>query len=209
MTKNVEIESKTLLDKNTYEKIRQAFVAKSDFIQENYYFDTPDFTLKNNNASLRIRLLVNNAEQTLKVKEDQPKQNNYHEVVEINDVLSLARAEQMVHAAADNEHFTFGGDAGNYVEEHFGKEAANTLQMFSWSKTRRMIINGPQNCDLTLDLTEFPDGYYDFELEIENEDPATIKKVLDELETQFDFKSTKENTNQNKVSRSFEHRIKK
>ena len=87
MTKNVEIESKTLLDKNTYEKIRQAFVAKSDFIQENYYFDTPDFTLKNNNASLRIRLLVNNAEQTLKVKEDQPKQNDYHEVVEINDVL--------------------------------------------------------------------------------------------------------------------------
>jgi hypothetical protein len=29
---------------------------------------------------------------------------------------------------------------------------------------------------LTLDLTEFPDGYYDFELEIENDDPDTHQK---------------------------------
>ena len=40
MSKNLEIESKTLLDKETYEKMRAAFTAKSDFIQKNYYFDT-------------------------------------------------------------------------------------------------------------------------------------------------------------------------
>ena len=38
MSKNLEIESKTLLDKETYEKMRAAFTAKSDFIQKNYYF---------------------------------------------------------------------------------------------------------------------------------------------------------------------------
>ncbi|EFB62973.1 hypothetical protein HMPREF9209_0447 [Lactobacillus gasseri 224-1] len=34
MSKNLEIESKTLLDKDTYEKMRDAFTAKSDFIQK-------------------------------------------------------------------------------------------------------------------------------------------------------------------------------
>ena len=52
MSKNLEIESKTLLDKETYEKMRAAFTAKSDFIQKNYYFDTPDFDLKNSDTSL-------------------------------------------------------------------------------------------------------------------------------------------------------------
>ena len=69
MSKNLEIESKTLLDKETYEKMRAAFTAKSDFIQKNYYFDTPDFDLKNSDTSLRIRILVDHAEQTIKVKE--------------------------------------------------------------------------------------------------------------------------------------------
>ena len=35
MSKNLEIESKTLLNKETYEKMRAAFTAKSDFIQKN------------------------------------------------------------------------------------------------------------------------------------------------------------------------------
>ena len=59
---------------------------------------------------------------------------------------------------------------------------------------------------MTLDLTEFPDGYYDFELEIENDDPDTIKKVLSELEKQFNFTANKENTNQSKVQRAWEHK---
>ena len=38
MSKNLEIESKTLLNKETYEKMRAAFTEKSDYIQNNYYF---------------------------------------------------------------------------------------------------------------------------------------------------------------------------
>ena len=42
MSKNREIEAKTLLHKETYQKIVSDFPVKSDFVQENYYFDTPD-----------------------------------------------------------------------------------------------------------------------------------------------------------------------
>lgn len=181
MSKNLEIESKTLLDKETYEKMRAAFTAKSDFIQKNYYFDTPDFDLKNSDTSLRIRILVDHAEQTIKVKETNLKEKKYSERVEINDF-------------------------GDYLQKHYSNEAIRSLKLISWSQTRRILANGPENCELTLDLTEFPDGYYDFELEIENDDPDTIKKVLSELEKQFNFTANKENTNQSKVQRAWEHK---
>ena len=206
MSKNLEIESKTLLDKDTYQKLRDAFTAKSDFIQKNYYFDTPDFDLKNSDASLRIRILVDHAEQTIKVKESKPKENKYSERVEINDLLSVAQAEQMVQSAYENTFFLFGGDVGDYLQKHYSKEAIESLKLISWSQTRRILATGPENCELTLDLTEFPDGYYDFELEIENNNPTTIKKVLAELENQFNFKVNKENTNQSKVQRAWEHK---
>lgn len=186
--------------------MRDAFTAKSDFIQKNYYFDTPDFDLKNSDASLRIRILVDHAEQTIKVKETNPKENKYSERIEINDLLSVAQAEQMTQSAYEGTFFLFGGDVGDYLQKHYSNEAIHSLKLISWSQTRRILATGPENCELTLDLTEFPDGYYDFELEIENDDPATIKKVLAELEKQFNFKVNKENTNQSKVQRAWEHK---
>ena len=206
MSKNLEIESKTLLGKETYKKIRAAFSPKADFIQRNYYFDTPDFDLKNSDASLRIRILVDHAEQTIKVKDANPRENKYSERIEINDLLSVAQAEQMVKSSHEGTFFLFGGDVGDYLQKHYSNEAIHSLKLISWSQTRRTIINGPENCELTLDLTEFPDEYYDFELEIENDDPNIIKKVLAELEKQFNFKVNKENTNQSKVKRAWEHK---
>ena len=66
--------------------------------------------------------------------------------------------------------------------------------------------NGLQNCELTLDATSYPDGYQDFELEIENNDPALIKQVQTKLEHDYGFKQTKANTNQNKIARASAHR---
>lgn len=206
MSKNIEIESKTLIDQITYEKMRDAFASKADYNQQNFYFDTPDLDLANNDASVRIRIYVERAEQTLKAKENNPKQATYHEVVEINDLLSLAQGEQMVDAAQRGEHFSFGGDVQKYLLDHFGKDVTDNLELRTWSKTRRIIAPGPDNCDLTLDMTIYEDGFTDFELEIENDDPKLIKKVLTELEKQFNFTSTKENTNQNKVQRAYSHR---
>ena len=149
---------------------------------------------------------VDHAEQTIKVKETNLKEKKYSERVEINDLLSVAQAEQMTQSSYEGDFFLFGGDVGNYLQKHYSNEAIRSLKLISWSQTRRILANGPENCELTLDLTEFPDGYYDFELEIENDDPDTIKKVLSELEKQFNFTANKENTNQSKVQRAWEHK---
>ena len=46
MSKHREIEAKTLLSKEVYQKITNSFQVKNNFIQENYYFDTPKDFLK-------------------------------------------------------------------------------------------------------------------------------------------------------------------
>ena len=62
-----------------------------------------------------------------------------------------------------------------------------------------------QNCELTLDATSYPDNYQDFELEIENTNPALIQTVLTKLEQEYDFEQTSANTNQSKIARASAH----
>lgn len=201
MSKNREIEAKTLLHRETYQKIVNDFPVKSDFVQENYYFDTPDKLLKKHHISLRIRIYSDHAEQTMKVPDTNPVQRNYHEVIEINDNLTHAQAKELV----AKKHFAFHGNIGQYLTAHFAKEQ-DALSLFTWSKTRRILMNGTQDCELTLDATSYPDGYEDFELEIENDDPVLITKVLTILESTYNFKQDSSNTNKNKISRASAHK---
>lgn len=201
MSKNREIEAKTLLHRETYQKIVNDFPVKSDFVQENYYFDTPDKLLKKHHISLRIRIYSDHAEQTMKVPDPNPVQRNYHEVIEINDNLTHAQAKELV----AKKHFAFHGNIGQYLTAHFAKEQ-DALSLFTWSKTRRILMNDPQDCELTLDATSYPDGYEDFELEIENDDPVLITKVLTILESTYNFKQDSSNTNKSKIFRASAHK---
>lgn len=67
-------------------------------------------------------------------------------------------------------------------------------------------MNGPENCELTLDATSYPDSYKDYELEIENTNPTLIQKVQQILEKDFNFTQTADNTNQNKIARASAHK---
>ncbi|MCT0165336.1 CYTH domain-containing protein [Lactobacillus helveticus] len=201
MSKNREIEAKTLLHRETYQKIVNDFPVKSDFVQENYYFDTPDKLLKKHHISLRIRIYSDHAEQTMKVPDPNPVQRSYHEVIEINDNLTHAQAKELV----AKKHFAFHGNIGQYLTAHFAKEQ-DALSLFTWSKTRRILMNGPQDCELTLDATSYPDGYEDFELEIENDDPVLITKVLAILESTYNFKQDSSTTNKSKIFRASAHK---
>lgn len=205
MTKNREIEAKTILKESVYNQLKFAFTKKADFIQENYYFDTPNWDLKNHNIGLRIRIFSDHAEQTMKVPDTRPTQKKFHEVIEINDNLALAKAHELIKQAQAGKKFSFTGNIGQYLHEHFAG-LQTQLKLFTWSKTRRILANGPKNCELTLDATSYPDQYQDFELEIENTDPALIKEVQAQLEKDFSFKQTKNNTNQNKIARATAHR---
>lgn len=68
MSQNIEIEFKNMLTKVEYERLFQYFnIDKNQqFTQENHYFDTPDFSLKNKGTALRIRKKGRNYEMTLK-----------------------------------------------------------------------------------------------------------------------------------------------
>lgn len=206
MSKNREIEAKTLLPKNTYDNLCKDFAHKEDFMQTNNYFDTSDQVLKKHQASLRIRIYEDHAEQTLKVPDLDPVQKHFHEVIEINDILDLTHAQNLVDLAKNGRNIKFEKNVGEYLDKKFNRKQ-NKLELFTWSKTHRILANGPENCELTLDATSYPDGYQDFELEIENKNPALIKKVQITLQEKYGFTQTINNQNKNKIARATIHKI--
>lgn len=206
MSKNNEIEAKIILPEKTYRQLCADLNIKSRFNQENYYFDTNDALLQKNDISCRIRLFATHAEQTLKVPNSHPIQQKYHEAVEINDNLVLNDAKKLVELDGKSEPINFSGHVGQFLQSHF--DAANKLRLQTFSKTNRILAEGPRSCELTFDANQYPDGYKDFELEIENPDPALIKTVLAELTKKYHIIQNDSNTNQAKIARAFKHRVK-
>lgn len=205
MSKNREIESKTILNKTTFNQILKAFPIKEDFTQSNYYFDSSNYILRRHEIAGRIRIFENSAEQTLKVPEIDPIQVKFHEVIEINDKLEVGHANSLVKQAKVGHPLQLNGSVGAYLSKHF---AGQIFSLQTWSKTHRRLLKGFDNCELTLDSTTYPDGYIDYELEIENTDPALIKKVLIQLEKEYHFKQAANITNQSKIGRAFAHKNK-
>lgn len=88
MSQNLEIEFKNLLTKEEYELLVEYFQLKKEdfFQQENHYFDTEDFALKQQNSALRIRKKQSHFELTLK----QPFQEG---LLETNKTLTTSESE--------------------------------------------------------------------------------------------------------------------
>ncbi len=205
MKNSLEIEAKTLLPVSVYQKLITAFPVKERFWQTNYYFDTSDHLLHKQSAGLRIRCYHDSAEQTLKVKDQTPVQRKYHEVIEITDKLSVSEARKLLDAARKGEKVPFEGKVKAYLDQNFGTPFIPKLSIFASSKTDRLLSDGPDHCELTLDATTYEDHFTDYELEIENPNPDQIKKTLTQLQKAYHFNSTKQNTNQNKVARAEKH----
>lgn len=200
MSKEREIEAKYLLPKQAYDKIIASFANKQTFQQSNYYYDTMARQLRQHMCGLRIRVFDDHAEQTLKVPDPNKIQDNYHEVLEITDPLTLDQAQ----AFLKKDHPVFVGQVGRYLAEHF---PGLQLQQVSWSKTERHQLDGPQHCELTLDHTGYPDGFGDYELEIENVSPVTIKQASDFLQNKYHFTPSQATSNKNKADRAWQHRM--
>jgi uncharacterized protein YjbK len=95
MSQSIEIEFKNLLTDTEYERIKKHFRLDPSlfFLQENHYFDTPDFSLRENGAALRIRQKGNRFELTLK----QPVPSG---LLETNQILTN---EEATHALTNNQ----------------------------------------------------------------------------------------------------------
>ena len=65
--KHLEIELKTLLKKDEYNRLKDQFTDITPVLQKNYYIDTPDFELREKKVAMRIRTFEDWAELTLKV----------------------------------------------------------------------------------------------------------------------------------------------
>jgi uncharacterized protein YjbK len=91
MSQNIEIEFKNMLTKEEFIKFQSHFnVKSSDFLkQENHYFDTYDFTLKEYGCALRIREKKGRFEMTLK-------QPHPEGLLETNEMLSDAQAHSLL-----------------------------------------------------------------------------------------------------------------
>jgi uncharacterized protein YjbK len=89
--KNIEIEFKNLITRDEFIALMNFLKLKSeDFIkQENHYFDTPDFLLKEKGSALRIRQKNGSFELTLK----QPHPDG---LLETNEDLTESQAAKMI-----------------------------------------------------------------------------------------------------------------
>ena len=86
---HLEIEYKTLLTKDEFNRLNNQFSHVAPVTQTNYYFDSENFDMKANRMSLRIRTLPNRAEITLKI----PKEVGN---LEYNYNLSVADAKEII-----------------------------------------------------------------------------------------------------------------
>lgn len=91
MNQELEIEFKNIITKEEFQLLCAHFSIQDEHFkhQENHYFDTPDFSLKNNNCALRIRRKKDSYEMTLK----QPAKEG---LLETNETLSSEIAQAMI-----------------------------------------------------------------------------------------------------------------
>jgi len=94
MTQNIEIEFKNMLLKEEFDRLLTHFHIKSSdfFKQENHYFDTLDFALKQQGSALRIREKEGRFEMTLK----QPHPDG---LLESNEMLSEEQAHDLLNGS--------------------------------------------------------------------------------------------------------------
>ena len=59
--KHLEIEMKTLLSKEEYQRLQGNFSEITPITQKNYYLDTPDFYLRQHKIAMRIRTFETSA----------------------------------------------------------------------------------------------------------------------------------------------------
>lgn len=92
MSHGIEIEFKNMLSKTKYDELLTAFDIQEEEVvrQENHYFDTADFQLKAIESGLRIRILPNKIECTLKEK------SSDHTHIETTDLLTEEQAQHIL-----------------------------------------------------------------------------------------------------------------
>ncbi len=155
MSKNIELEYKTLLTKEQFETIKKNYHFNEPFKQVNHYYDVPEKTLSKRRCPLRIREIDNKLVFTLKTPnkigvneyemevssfdfKDITLSNdiikalgdvNYKELVEFGS-LTTYRSELITDLAVISLDENFYADQHDYEIEYEVKKDHDSLQMF-------------------------------------------------------------------------------
>lgn len=174
MSEQTEIEFKTLLTKNDYNRILEYYQLTSEnfHTQKNCYFDTPDYKLAANNCGLRIRELATYGELTLKTPEKVGR-------LETTDQLSSEQTKKLI---SQQQILT----TGNVVSKLYDFNVqAQDLVLFAELTTKRAEFPIEEGL-LALDENWY-EKEHDYELELEVENSEQGKQNFQELLAKFDI----------------------
>ncbi|WP_458414296.1 CYTH domain-containing protein [Schinkia sp. CFF1] len=194
MSQEIEIEYKNMLTKDEFELLMKNFaISPDDFIsQENYYFDTFNFSLRAKKSALRIRKREDKYIFTLKQPLEQGLLETHQELTAAEAILLLEdKGKQFVD-----------GD----IKDAIMQMRINPLDIHYLGEltTNRAEIKDGENI-LVLDHS-FYQGHEDYELEYEVKKPIEGKERFLEIIKQhhIPLRNTK-----NKIARFFEIRQQK
>lgn len=193
MSQEMEIEYKNLLTKEEYDRLFEAFELTEEpkIVQENFYFDTPDFDLRNNRSALRIRKKADSAEVTLKT----PKDNH---LLETNEQIDLTEAEQFIKAGSLPLPESIKAQLLKEKVEVEEVALVTSLKTLRYEKQINDVL-------IVLDQSWYADTT-DFELEIE----ATSESGgIEAMESILEKYHIKQRSTKNKIERAYEAAAKK
>ncbi|WP_026574547.1 CYTH domain-containing protein [Bacillus sp. UNC438CL73TsuS30] len=186
MFQNIEIEFKNMLTKDEYELLLIKFTAAESKLitQENHYFDTKDFALKNEQSALRIRQKGQQFEMTLK----QPAN------------IGLLETTQKLTEAEATLAIQEGKLPSGAIKEIISKMdiVFSKLSYFGSLITNRAEMNYKGGI-LVLDHSLFLNKE-DYELEYEVENEQLGQKIFKELLNQYNIPHRK---TENKIQRFY------
>lgn len=169
MAKELEIEYKNLLTKLEYQNLLEITNLTKENIHEqtNIYFDTKNGILKEKKQGLRIRLLPQKIEFTLKV----PQKNSYT-YLEITDILNVFDLDKSLEEQIDSSK----SEVLNYLANE--NILVTDLKEIGSLTTKRAEKKLDQNTLLVLDESYYY-GVTDYELEMEVLDSAIGQKTFE------------------------------
>ncbi len=176
MSTNLEIEVKSKLSKEEYEKILSSFEHPRFQYQTNFYIDNSSFELSDLKLGLRIRQEKDFVELTMKVPSEEGR-------LEINQKLSPNEFEKFLF----NNEFP-NGEIMRYLREFYPKIAGD-FSIFGTLHNQRITVE-LDDAEIALDHFTYFDKE-EFEIECESFSLEHAEKVLIYYLKKFDIKYQK------------------
>lgn len=176
MSTNLEIEFKSVLSKEDYDKLIAHFDKGKIYSQNNYYIDDKDLNVVKKKCGLRIREKDKEFELTIKIPEHEGK-------MEINQQISAISFSKF-----QNEHIFPEGEVKDYLANELGIKIEN-LYILGNLITNRLDIKY-KTALISIDESLY-NNIADYELECEDKNMELARKHLSQFLAKYDIKYKK------------------